>query len=207
MLCRCKSFIMKAYLEIKRLIRCNKWIAITALVCTVIGIILALSKAESLVAKYSDGNCIMQITAKTFNVFSFYLKSLLFVTCIAIVGFLLTINFYCFLLNFVFIIFYVKYFLGYMLVSCILDGFTGYLLLFLVWLPLMLFNLLLLTILLIRFYELINYSCSYRKGWRIIPYKSYWRGTKNILSRHLIIVNVVTFTYLSIIIIILSLIF
>lgn len=207
MLCRFRNYLLRIYSETKRLIKCYKWIAITALVCAFIGLIMAFSKGEALSERYSDGNMITQVSAKSFNCLTFYIKSILIVSGIGIITFLLTINFYTFLLNFILIIFYVKTYLGYMFVSCILDGVTGYLLLFLVWIPLLIFNLLLLIILMIRLFELIDYPCNYRKACRIIPYKSYWRGTKKILSRHLILSNIATFTYLSIVIIIISLIF
>lgn len=205
MLCRLRNYIIRLYVDAKRLIKYNKWIAITATICAIIGILLAFSKAESLSSKYSDGNIITQISAKTFNCFTFYLKSLLFVSCISIITFLLTLTFCTFILNFALIILYVKTFLGYMFVSCMLDGITGYLLLFLVWLPLLIANLLLIILLMIRLFDLIGYPCNYRKAFRVIPYKIYWRGTQKILSKHLIVTNILTFTYLSIVIIIISL--
>lgn len=207
MIIRFRKYCCGTCLEIKRLILHKKWLAILMLISVLFGIILAFSKAETLALKYSDGNIITQLSAKNFNFFSFYIKTLLFLSAITTIIFLLTINFYCFMLNYILIIIATKYYFAYVFVSCILDGFSGYLLLIILWIPIYIINLILFTVYIIRLMELISYPCGFRGKLRIMPYSCYWHGSKHILLRHLYFALILTVIYLSIIIIILSLIF
>ena len=207
MIKRFRKYCVQGFLEIKRTIISKKWISVVMLVCALLGIILAFSHAEVLSIKYSDGNIITKLSSKNFNFFFFYIKTLLILSAITLLTFLLTFNFYCCLVNFVFIIVATKYYFAYVFVSCILDGFSGYLLLIVLWIPLYLVNILLFTMYIIKIFELISYPCGLKGKLRILPYSCYWHGTKHILLRQLYLSIIFSIIYISIIIIILSLIF
>ncbi len=207
MLKRFRKYCYETYIEIKRTILCKKWIAIILLICALFGVILAFSHAEVLSQKYSDGNIITQLSAKNFHFFSFYMKTVLFITSIIIVIFLLTFNFYCFLLSYVLITVATKYYFAYAFVSCMLDGFSGYLLLIVLWIPLYLIILLFFMLYIIRLTELISYPCGWKGKLRIVPYSCYWHGCKHLIGRQLLYSILCAMVYISVIIIILALIF
>lgn len=190
--------------DLKTEFKRNKVIYITMLICFLIAFVRSILDVSLRVSAYSNRCIYTQIQSGDFHWFLFYLKIILPTLLMFGIAFLLSLNFYLFLLSFAVVYIYIRYYLIYFFCCNVISGLCGYICFLLCWLPLLLVNLLLFCNFFIKMVNLIMHC---PKSKHITPYSCMWYRTKTVLFRTLAVSFAITFIMTTLVIIILNIIY
>ena len=203
MLTKISCYFRAKIIDLKKAYKQYQFVFIAVLICFIIGIIAAIAKVETALERHQKNVLISALMDGSFNVFIFYLKLLGIPTIIFLACFLLSFNYYVFLLNFLVLALFYRSFFIFVFACCLLEGFVAYILLILLWLPIIL----IITAFYIKYflsmYSLI-FSCNTKF---IVSYASYWPTTRKMFFDIVLRLYLALFIYAGVFLIILSLIY
>lgn len=203
MVSRIRIFISNKLIDLKKAYKQYQFIFIGALICLIIGLIAGIGIADSSTERYANNMLVTSIVNGKFNIFLFYIQVLSLSSILFAICFLLSFNYYAFLLNGAALIIFLRYYFAYIFASCLLEGLVAYILLITLWLPLIIILMAFYIKYFISMYSLI-FSCNRKL---IVSYASYWPTTRKMFLNTILYLYLVLIIYTGIFLIILNLIY